>query len=56
MPTQKINAEKAKKILDKFSKVQRVRQKSLEILIRIDKKAGEYKLGRLKKKLEDLIK
>ena len=56
MPTQNINAEKAKKILDKFSKIQRIRQKSLEILIRIDRKAGEYKLSRLKRKLEDLTK
>ena len=56
MPTKKINAKQVKKILDKFSRVQRIRQKSLEILIRIDKKAGEYKLERLKKKLEDLTK
>ncbi len=56
MSIQRINVEKVKKLIAKFSKVQCIRQKSLKILIRIDKKAGEYKLEKLRQKLEDLTK
>lgn len=56
MPLEKPERKKMEELINKFSRIQKIRQKSLEILIRIDKKAGEYKLGRLKKKLEDLAK
>jgi hypothetical protein len=56
MPKTKIDKDTANKIVDRFSRLQKIRQKSLEILIKVDKKTGEYKLNKLKKKLEELSK
>jgi hypothetical protein len=47
---------KAKKVLDRFEKIQSIRQRSLEILVRINKKVSAYKLARLTEKLEELSK
>lgn len=56
MPIQNIDPKKAEEILSKFSKVQSIRQRSLEILVRADKKVSEYKMKLLKEKLEELQK
>lgn len=53
---QKLDKTKTQNLINKFAKIQRIRQKSLEILIKVDRKAGEYKLSKLKKKLEGMTK
>ena len=56
MQKRKADLEKINSLIERFSKIQRIRQESLNILLKTDKKAGEYKLDRLKKRLEDLTK
>lgn len=52
----KLDKTKAQQVIDKFSKIQRIRHESLEILLEVDKKASDYKLDKLKKRFEDLTK
>ncbi len=56
MPVQKLDKTEVQSFIKKLSHIQRVRQKTLEVLVRIDKKAGRYKVAKLTKKLKDLTK
>lgn len=54
MPIKKFSKEQAEKILEEFTKIQKIRQDSLEILKRIDEKVGKNKIEKFKKRLEEL--
>jgi len=56
MPAQKPDKTNAQELLNRFMKIQQIRQRSLEILLRVDKKIGDFKYYKLKNKLEELTK
>lgn len=56
MPKTTITKEHAQKLVEKFKKIQDIRHRSLEILLRVNRKTSEYKLKLLQEKLEELTK
>ena len=45
---------RSQKILDDFKKISEIRQESLKVMLRVDKKISDYKIKKLSEKLNGL--
>jgi hypothetical protein len=50
----KISKKDADRILTKYKKIHEIRQRSLELVVKINKKVGDAKLQKIAKRLEEL--
>lgn len=52
MPNKKLSSNNADRIIERFSRIQELRHRSLEILLNINRKVSDYKIKKLKEKLK----